>query len=156
VSEAIEVSVPPKALLKEFNPVLHVALRTPLGAALKEFMVMSFTGRKSGKRFSVPVSAHHLDGDLYALIHAIWKHNFTAGHPTDVLYLGRTTTMHGQLIKDPATVADISHCVATDEGAKRAQRTMGLKFRDGTVPSVEDFVAAAKREGLVAIKLTPT
>lgn len=154
MSEVIEIAHPPQALLRAFNPILHLALRTPLGSSLKDFMVVSFTGRKSGRHFAVPVSAHHLDGVLYALIHAGWKYNFADGAPADVLYAGKTTTMQGLLIKDPAIVGDISHRVATAEGVKKAQRSMGLKFRDGTVPTLEEFTAAAKREGLAAIKLT--
>ena len=62
---AIETSHPPQLLLNVVNPVLRVAVGLPvLGSSLKEFMVVNFTGRKSGRRFSVPVSAHHLDGDL--------------------------------------------------------------------------------------------
>jgi hypothetical protein len=155
MTEAIEISHPPEALLRIFNPALRLALNSPLGASLKEFMVVSFTGRKSGKRFAVPVSAHHLDGDLYVVLEAGWKHNFTDGHPAEVRYKGKTTAMQGQLIKDPATAADIAHRIATAEGAKLAQRSMGMKFRDGAVPSLEEFTESAKRLGIAAIKLTP-
>jgi len=155
MTEAIEISHPPQAVLRIVNPALHFALKTPLGSSLKDFMVVNFTGRKSGKRFSVPVSAHHLDGDLYAVLSAGWKYNFTDGAPAEVLYAGKTTAMVGQLIKDPATVGDISHRVATAAGAKKAQRSMGIKFRDGTVPTLEQFTEASKRLGIAAIKLTP-
>ncbi|BBY17752.1 hypothetical protein [Mycolicibacterium litorale] len=150
----IDAAHPPPALLKVVNPTLRFALRTPLGAVLKQFMVVSFTGRKTGRRYSVPVSAHHLDGELYAILEAGWKHNFGDGAPADVLHNGRTTHMHGQLINDPEAVADIVHRVATSYGAKKAQQMMGLKFRDNNVPSKDEFVAAA-RQGLAAIRLTP-
>ena len=154
--EAIEIAHPPQALLRAFNPVLHLTLRAPvLGSALKEFMVVSFNGRKTGKRFSLPVSAHHIDGDLYVLLNAGWRHNFRDGAPADVLYAGKTTAMSGQLIAEPAAVADLAHRAAESEGAKKAQRMMGLKFPDGTVPSVEQFTEASKRLGLAAIRLTP-
>jgi hypothetical protein len=156
MTEAIEISTPPKALMQIANPALGLALRSPLGSSLKDFMVLSFDGRKSGRRFDVVVSAHHLDGDLYALIHAGWKHNFTDGASAHVIHAGKTIAMHGLLIKDPAAAAAISHRVAAAEGAKKAQRSMGLKFRDGTVPSLGDFTEASARLGLAAIKLTPT
>jgi hypothetical protein len=156
MSTAIEISHPPEAVLRAFNPVLRLALRTPgLGSSLKDFMVVTFTGRKSGRRFSVPVSAHHLDGDLYVILEAGWKHNFTDGAPVDVLHAGKTTPMQGQLIKDPAAAAAIAHRVATAEGAKKAQRSMGFKFATGTVPSLAEFTESAKRLGIAAIKLTP-
>jgi hypothetical protein len=150
----IDAAHPPQTLLKVVNPALRFALRTPLGAALKQFMVVSFTGRKTGRRYSVPVSAHHLDGDLYVILEAGWKHNFRDGAPADVTHNGRTTQMHGQLINDPDAVADIMHRVATSYGPKKAQQVMGLKFRDNTVPPKNEFVSAA-RHGLAAIRLTP-
>ena len=154
-SAAIEIAHPPQALLKVLNPVLGQVLRTPLGRRLTEFMVVSFTGRKSGRRYSVPVSAHHLDGDLYVLLSAPWKYNFRDGAAADVFYRGKTTAMHGQLIADRSVVADIGHRVSESYGARRAQRSMGLKFRDGRVPTVAEFAEAVDRLGLAAIKLTP-
>ena len=72
-----------------------------------------------------------------------------------MLWDGKKTTMRGELIRDPATVADLSHRVAESYGAKKAQRMMGLKFRDDRVPSLEEFTEAAQREGMRAVKLTP-
>jgi len=155
-SSAVEIAHPPQALLKVVNPALNLALRSPLGSAMKDFMVVSFKGRKTGRAFSVPVSAHRIDGDLYVLLNAGWKYNFKDGVPAEVRYAGKTTTMQGQLITDPATVAQLAVRAATHYGAKKAQRSMGLKFRDGTVPSLADFTEASARLGLAAIKLTPT
>ncbi len=154
---AVEIAHPPQAMLRVLNPTLRLLLRAPLlGPALKDFMVVSFTGRKTGRQFSVPVSAHHIDGDLYVLLNASWKHNFRDGAPADVLYGGKTTAMHGQLISQPAAVADLAHRAAETQGAKKAQRAMGLKFREDAIPSVQDFIEASDRLGLAAIRLTPT
>ncbi len=72
-------------------------------------MVLNFTGRKSGRQFSVPVSAHQIDNTLYALASAGWTANFTDGANADVLHNGKTTPMRGELIRDPAAVADLCH-----------------------------------------------
>ena len=103
----------------------------------------------------MPVSAHRLDNTLYALASAGWTANFRDGANAEVLWDGKKTTMRGELIRDPATVADLSHRVAESYGAKKAQRMMGLKFRDNRVPSLEEFTEAAQREGMRAVKLTP-
>jgi hypothetical protein len=155
MADSIDAAHPPQALLRVVNPTLRFALRTPLGGVLKQFMVVSFTGRKTGRRFAIPVSAHHLDGDLYVILEAKWKHNFRDGAPAEVTHGGKTTAMHGQLITDPTAVADIVHRVATGYGAKKAQQLMGMKFRDNTIPSKDEFVAAAT-QGINAIRLTPT
>jgi hypothetical protein len=155
MAATIEMSHPPQLLLNTVNPVLRTALRVPaLGSKLKDFMVVEFTGRKSGRRFAVPVSAHRLDGDLYVILEAGWKHNFTDGAPAEVTHGGKKTPMQGLLIKDPVAVADIVHRVATGYGAKKAQRSMGLKFGTDTVPSLEEFLEATNRLKIAAIRLT--
>lgn len=154
-SAAIDVAHPPEVLLRVINPVLRRVLRTPLGGRIAEFMLVDFTGRKSGRSFSIPVSAHHLDGHLYVVLEAQWKHNFRDGADAEVYHLGKKTAMRGQLITDPPTVVDIVHRLSQSYGAKRAQRTMGMKFRDGRVPTVAEWEEAVPRLKIAAIQLTP-
>ena len=153
-SAAIDVAHPPETLLTVINTVLRRVLRTPLGRPLGEFMLVDFTGRKTGRRYSVPVSAHHLDGDLYAVLEARWKYNFRGGAEAIVHHRGARTTMRGELITETGAVVDIVDRLATNYGTKRAQRTMGLKFRDERVPTVPEWHEAVGRLGIAAIKLT--
>jgi hypothetical protein len=60
------------------------------------------------------------------------------------------------LITDPAVVADIARRVAESYGVWKAQKIMGLGFRDQRIPTVEEFKEAAERERIGAVKLTPT
>jgi hypothetical protein len=155
-SPAVSISHPPEGFLRAVNPAVKFLLGTPLAGGLRrQMMVLNFKGRKSGRQFSIPVSAHRLDGTLYALASAGWTANFRDGANADVLWDGKRTTMRGELIRDPATVADLSHRAAESYGAKTAQRMMGLKFRDNRVPTLEEFTEAAQRDGMRAVKLTP-
>ncbi|MCK0175862.1 hypothetical protein [Mycolicibacterium sp. F2034L] len=152
---SIEAGEPPELLFKIVNPALRTALKTPLGGALKQFMLLEFTGRKSGRKFSIPVSAHHLDGALYAILEAQWKYNFRGGATAQVTTGGKTTRMHGELITDTATVADIAHRMAEKYGAKKAQLMMGMTFEGDTVPSLAEFTEAATRLKVAAIRFAP-
>ena len=155
-SYAVDVGHPPAALLRLVNPALAFLLRTPLaGPARKQLMVLSFTGRKTGKPYSIPVSAHVIDDDLYALTPAPWKQNFRGGAPAQVLYAGKNTAMRGELIRDRAVVSDLFQRCAESYGVQRAQRMMGLKFREPRVPTREEFDEAVDRLHLAAVKLTP-
>ncbi|MEB3983578.1 hypothetical protein OQ968_20205 [Mycobacterium sp. 663a-19] len=155
-SHAIDVGHPPTGLLRIVNPMLRSLLRTPLaGAARKQLMVLSFTGRKTGRRFSLPLSAHVIDNDLYALTGAPWKQNFRDGAPAEVFYDGKTTAMRGELIRDRAVVADLYSRCAQSYGVQRAQRTIGLKFRDQRMPTLDEFAEAVDRMHLAAVRLTP-
>jgi hypothetical protein len=147
---------PPAALLRVVNPILSFLLRTPLaGPARKQLMVLSFTGRKTGRPYTIPLSAHLIDNDLYALTGAVWKQNFRGGAAAQVVFDGKTTAMRGELIRDRAVVSDLFLRCAESYGAQRAQRMMGLKFRDQRVPTREEFAEAADRMHLGAVKLTP-
>ncbi|MDT5348991.1 MAG: hypothetical protein QOH91_2278 [Mycobacterium sp.] len=155
-SYAIDVGHPPSALLRLVNPILGALLRTPLAGPLgKQLMVLNFTGRKSGRQFTIPVSAHVIDGDLYALAGAPWKQNFRDGAPAQVVYDGKTTAMRGELIRDRATVPDLYLKCAQGYGVKRAQRMMGLKFREQAIPTLDEFAEAIDRMKLAAIRFTP-
>jgi hypothetical protein len=155
-SPAVSVSHPPEKLLRAVNPVLKFLLGTPLaGPARKDLMVLSFKGRKSGNPYSIPVSAHNIGDQLYALAGAPWTRNFRGGADTEVLHDGKKTSMRGELIEDAAVVAELQHRVAESYGVKRAQRMMGLGFREPRIPTVDEFKDACEREGLCAIKFTP-
>lgn len=155
-SFAVTAAHPPDALLRFFNPLVGRLLRTPLAGSLrKQMMVVNVTGRKSGRRYSIPVSAHQIDGELYALTSATWKNNFRDAAAADVLHSGRLTAMRGTLVTDPSTVAELSHRCAQSYGRKRAQTMMGLKFRDGRIPTVAEFAEAVQRERIAAVRFTP-
>ena len=155
-SPMITVAHPPKGMMRVVNPALRLMLRTPFaGAARKQFMVLTVRGRKTGQQYAIPLSAHFIDNILYAMTDAGWKHNFRDGATAEVLHDGKTTTMRGEMIADRATVADLFHRCAVSYGVKRAQRMMGLTFRDQRIPTLEEFTDAVDREHLVAIKLTP-
>jgi hypothetical protein len=154
-SYAIDAGHPPSALLKLVNPMLGFLLRTPLaGPARKQLMVLSFTGRKTGRAFTLPVSAHVIDNNLYALTGAAWKQNFLGGAPAQVVYDGKTTAMHGELIRDRAIVSDLFKRCADSYGLRRAQTMIGLKFRDDRIPTLEEFGEAVERMHLGAVRLT--
>lgn len=155
-SPAVTVAHPPKLMLRVVNPALRFMVRTPFaGASRQQFMVLTVRGRKTGRQYAIPLSAHFIDNTLYAMTDAGWKHNFRDGATAEVLHNGKTATMRGELITDRATVADLFHRCAQSYGVKRAQRMMGLVFRDERIPTLEEFSEAVDREHLVAIKLTP-
>src|SRR5579875_2173666 len=95
-SHAIEPGHPPALLMRVVNPLLGVLLRTPLGGPVRRrLMVLRFSGRKTGRPLSIPVSAHLIGGQLYALTGATWKQNFRDGANAQVVHDGATRAMRG-------------------------------------------------------------
>jgi len=151
----ITPSHPPQAILRVVNPILARLLRTPFaGAARHQFMVVDFKGRKSGRPYSLVLTAHLIDGVLYALTGATWKVNFRDGAPAQVLHDGRSTAMRGELITDTAQVADLFARCAESYGVKKAERVMGIGFRDHQMPTRDEFAEGVEELGLRAIRFT--
>jgi hypothetical protein len=115
---------------------------------------VNVTGRRTGREYSIPLSAHRIDGDLYALSSAPWKHNFRDGAAAEVLLGGKTMRMRGELIEDRAVVAELSRRCAESYGVRRAQSLMGLKFRGGRLPTVEDFADAVDRHHYAVVRFS--
>lgn len=151
---AVAAAHPPQVLLNVVNRVLKVVLKTPLGGVIGDFMLVAFTGRKTGKRYATPVSAHALDGAHYVVLEAQWKYNFRDGADAQVSYRGKTRTMHGELITAPTAVAGIADRIARSYSPKKAQRQLGMTFRDGAYPTLAEWEESARRMKIAAIKLT--
>jgi hypothetical protein len=142
-------------MLRVSNPVMRGLLRSPVGGPLRrQFMVLRFFGRKTGRRYDIPVVAHRLDGGLYALTGAPWRNNFRGGTDVQVTLDGRVTRMRGQLLDDPETVAPLYVRAIDHFGVKRAQRMLGLKIHTPGTPSSEALAEATRRYHLSAIRLT--
>ena len=154
-SNAVEISHPPDVLLRIVNPAMKLLLHTPFaGPARNQLMVVNFTGRKSGRHYSIPLSAHLIDGDLYAMTGESWKYNFRDGATATVLHDGKTTTMRGEVIADKSLVADLYSRCAESYGVKRAERAMGVGFRNHQMPTRDEFAEAVDRLHLTAIRFT--
>ncbi len=69
-------------LIHKLNPVIIALLKSPFHALISgNIMSLSFTGRKSGKRYTTPVSYVRADGMVYAFTHATWWKNLQGGAP---------------------------------------------------------------------------
>jgi len=116
--------------------------------------VLRFFGRRTGRRYDVPVVAHRLDGELYALTDAAWRNNFRGGADVEVTLDGHVTRMRGQLLDDPEAVAPLYARAIDQFGVKRARRMLGLKIHTPGTPAPGALAEAAQRYHLRAIRLT--
>ncbi len=74
-------------------------LRSPWhGFVSKRIMIVNYTGRKSGKSYSVPVSYYH-DGEvIYCFTNGSWRHNFTAEASASLRIRGRDYPVVGSIV----------------------------------------------------------
>ncbi len=95
---------------KLYNPVVVSLMNSPLHTVLdKSIMVMTVTGRRSGRRFTFPVNYISDDyGVLLVLSHqdrAWWK-NLRGGAPVLINLKGQSYTAQAEVFEDAETVRD--------------------------------------------------
>ncbi len=85
-----------------------VILKSPLHPIMsKGFLVLQWTGRKSGKTFAAPVG--YVPGDDGALLvtsDSTWVQNFTGGAPVTVWFRGKKRTARAELVDDREAAAE--------------------------------------------------
>ena len=66
----VERNIPPAFLLRIGNPIVRAVLRSPLHRILSRHVVLlTVTGRKSGRAYTVPVGRHIENGVLTVAAH---------------------------------------------------------------------------------------
>jgi len=132
---------PPLAVIRILNPLMRAVLRTPLGRLVRPFALLEFSGRRTGRRYRVPVGWHEIDGLALVFTPAAWRQNFADRTAVSVRYRGFTQQMTGKLVMDPAQVAaNLQSLFAS--GA--SPRSVGLDVPEGHTITASD-VAAVNR-----------
>lgn len=133
-------SIHPPARVMRFvvNPVTKLLTRTPLGRRLSNVVVLSFVGRRSGRRYSIPVVAHDVDGSVVVFTDAGWAANFRGGAAVSLRRGGPSFATTGTVIDDPVESANLLRAALTCEGP----RALGLAIDDGYDPTADELNAA--------------
>lgn len=151
---AVERVTPPLALMKLANPVMRRLLHSPLHAlASSQLLLLHFTGRRTGRRYTVPVGYHDLDGVLSVLTNSGWRMNFRGGADIDVTLRGRRRPARATLVEDPATVVTAYQGVIDRLGWQAAQRRLGIGVNVGRAPTQEELTEAVREAGLSIVRL---
>jgi hypothetical protein len=107
----------PEPLFVVINPLMRALLRSPLhGILSSSLMLITFTGRKSGRRFTTPVRYVRVDGMVRCFTAAknLWWRNLRGGASVSLLIAGREAPYDAQAIdNDPARIrAALQHYLA--------------------------------------------
>lgn len=94
---------------KLYNPIVIWLLRSPLHSLMdKSTLLVTITGRKSGKKYTFPISFMR-DGDALMMIsqreHTWWK-NLRGGAQVTLFMHGRTLNARGEAFTDTEMVAN--------------------------------------------------
>jgi len=156
MTSAVRRSVPPPGLTRMANPAVSLLLRSPLHGLLdSSVLLLHVTGRKTGRRYDIPVGYTEIGGRLTVVTIAPWRVNLRGGADVEVTLRGCRRPMHALLTEDPAAVAVAYQDAIGRLGWDKARRHLGLSTRDGRPPTVLELKDAAREYGWSAITLTP-
>lgn len=130
-------------------------LRSPLHSLIsKSIMLITFTGRRSGKAYSTPVN-YFREGDLitaFSLRSRTWWRNLRGSAPVTVKIRGQDLKAIGESVEDEKAVAAglLAYLQKVPNYAKYFQVSVEP---DGN-PDPEEVVTAAKDRVMVVVRLT--
>jgi hypothetical protein len=91
-------------LLRRLNPVIIAVLCSPLHGLLSaNLLVLGYTGRRTGRRYRLPLSYVERDGRLYLCTRtAFWWRNLRRGRPVELRLRGRDVVATPSIL-DPSS-----------------------------------------------------
>jgi deazaflavin-dependent oxidoreductase (nitroreductase family) len=136
------------------NRVVRGLLRTPLfcRAIGKALITLYLVGRKSGRRYTVPVAYVSHDGALLFGTPFGWGRNLQTGQSIDIRLKGKRRSADVQVISDEAGVVELYEVMVRANGNFAKFNKIGLD--QAGHPNAEDL-HAAWAAGAKAFLLTP-
>jgi len=142
----------PPALI---NNIMKLILRSPLHPLLsKQMMLITFTGRKSGKEFTTPVTCWpQANGTVAFFTSNRWWKNLQGGAPVTLHYQGKSVAGMAEPTADPETVAQEAFRFLQQHGVK-SQFRIGVNGLDTTrPPTLAEVAAAMQGRAFVRVEL---
>ncbi|MEA2199782.1 MAG: hypothetical protein QOI89_378 [Solirubrobacteraceae bacterium] len=142
---AVEDAKPSKNILRFANPVIKALLRSPLHRVLsKNLMLLTVTGRKTGRAHTFPVGRHQSpDGTFVLSAGGSWRHNLRGGAAVRVTLDGREHPAHATLEEDPDRAAEAFKTMLDRAGP----RTLAVKVNVDRSPTPAEIRAALAASG---------
>jgi hypothetical protein len=142
-----------KAVMKVGNAVMKPMLRSRLGARMHDLALLTVTGRRTGARYTIPVSVLPFEDHEVVLTAAGWRVNLRGGAEVQLHHDGVDRTLHAELVEEPDEVAHVYGELLRRVGMKHANR-VGLRVSGDRMPTHEELAAAIGGVRTVVV-LTP-
>ena len=141
-------------VLHRVNPFVAAILRSRLHSLVSgALMLLTYTGRKSGRAHTIPVGYTQDGNDLLIFTYYPWWRNLRGSARVTLRLRGRTISGPAEVLEDPVAVAEQVERLVTLLGAKEAYRRAGVKLPNTPPPTREQVSQAL--EGTVVVRITP-
>jgi deazaflavin-dependent oxidoreductase (nitroreductase family) len=136
------------------NPFMKLVLHSPLhGLVSGSTLLITFTGRKSGKVFTTPTN-YLRDGNTISIVSfrsRTWWRNLRGGAPVTLRLQGRDMKGQGAVIEDDEGV--VAALTAYLQKAPSYAKFLQVTLDANDQPNAKDVARAARQRVLVHIKL---
>jgi deazaflavin-dependent oxidoreductase (nitroreductase family) len=137
------------------NRVPAAILSSPLhGLLSSKRLVLTFTGRRSGKRYATPVNYLQRGREVLITTDSSWWHNLDGGAPVELRLRGRRLRATAEAVRDDDLVAEALTAVVRDHPpyGRWAHIRVGA---DGTPDAADVRAEVARGRVLVRVQLPP-
>lgn len=135
------------------NQAMKLILGSPVhGLVSKSILLITFTGRKSGKTYMTPVSYSQDNGQVTIFTHANWWKNLRGGAPVMLRVRGRELQGIAKPIADDKQVITtglMEHLRMVPSDAKY----YGVTFDDNKNPRVDEIEKAVQTVVMIRVQL---
>ena len=137
------------------NRIVRAMLATPLlsRGIGRRLITLHVVGRKSGKRYTVPVAYTRHEGDLLIGAPFAWARNLRTGEPVEVRYLGRIRQADVRVYTDEADVLKYYDVICRDNHNFASINKVGIDAAGN--PDPKD-IGLARAAGARVLRLTVT
>ncbi len=135
------------------NPTMNRLLRSPWHHLFsKRIMTVSYLGKKSGKRFNIPISYFRNGNTVYCFTNGVWRFNFNTKSAATLRIAGRNFSAQGQLF-DGDQEQQINIMSAYFKAVPQDKKFYGIKGSADDEPSRTQVAQALVRIVIVEFTL---
>jgi hypothetical protein len=135
------------------NTIVRAILRSPLHRIMSHnIMLLSFTGRKSGKRYAIPVSYVREDDTFTCFTDSRWWQNLRGGASVTLLVKGQELQgIATPVFDDKETIAH--HLRLFLQKVPRDAKFHAVRLSSSGQPDSDDIARAAQTDILIQVQL---
>lgn len=117
----------------------------------KSLLLLSVTGRKTGRVYTFPVGFARLDGVITIVTDHGWRLNVRGGAEVRVVLEGARLKARGELIEDRDRVLDVTRRLVTQAGGWKKASRLGFSWHGEDEPSDDELAPALEGRAIVVL-----
>jgi len=143
-----------KRIIRKLNPLIAVILRSPLHSMMsKTVLLITFTGRKSGKQYTTPVSYSQEGGTVYVFTNGDWWKNLQGGAQVSLWLRGQELNGFALAVSDDKQrIADGLGLFLSRHPSNKGVYAVTLD--ESGKPKAEDLLKAAQTATMIQIRIS--